>query len=86
MEWLVSQEVIVRATFSPASVTHGKQGTVKIHMFTLLRPVVMVETLAALRDRKISSDRNEILHRTLYHSIDKNSDPARRIRQTFFLP
>ena len=40
--------------------------------------------LAALRDGKMLSDRNEILHRSLHHGIDKNSDPARQNRQTLF--
>ena len=38
---------------------------------------VIMETLTALRDGKKSSDLNEILHRSLCYSIDKNSDPAR---------
>ena len=40
--------------------------------------------LAALRDGKMLSDRNEILHRSLHHGIDKHSDPARQNRQTLF--
>ena len=57
----------------------GPNGSPAWRGLTLLITAWMVETLAALRDGKILSDQNEILHRTLCHSIEKNYDPARRI-------
>ena len=48
------------------------------------REIVRVwETLVALRDGIKLSNPNKILHTSLRHSIDKNSDRARRIRETF---
>ena len=55
-------------------------------MWTTVHPgeiACIWETLIALRDGIKLSNRNKILHTSLYHSIDKNSDPARRIRKTF---
>ena len=57
--------------------------SVKIRI--IAHPVIdnIGKTLVALRDGINLSDRNKILHTTLYHGIDKNSDPARKILETF---
>ena len=59
----------------------GLSGRIRI----IARPVIdnIGKTLVALRDGINLSDRNKILHTTLYHGIDKNSDPARKILETF---
>ena len=76
----------IKTRGSVNAISKKKSRTGPAQCSPILRPVRIVETLAALRPQngERSSDRNEILHNTLCHSIDKNSDPARRIRQVFF--